>query len=242
MGEDAIQFFADRGRKDFLWFLGSRSTPTTAVDLLTSLGANTLGDCTAMLLGHEPSPMPGVEIRVVTTPEQLLTYRQIGGATEVAGDGPSDRDLQIRASNDAAWQDYTSYHGRRRNYLAYLDGEPVSAAGLLLTDHGVAVLSGAATLPIARGRGLYRALVHTRWTDAQRLNAGPLAVQASTMSAPVLAQVGFTKVTDMILLRQPTGASRPCATSTAEAVEHAGAQAAGRARPSTPSGPPAPTG
>jgi hypothetical protein len=202
VAEDAARYFADHGRQDFLWFLGSRSTPSNAVDLLTARGATNLGDCAAMLLDHEPPPAPGADIRLVTTPAQLLTYRQIGAATEVAGEVSNDQDLHIKASNDTAWQDYTSYDGRRLNYIAYLEEEPVSVAGLLLTDHEVAVLSGAATLPVARGRGLYRALVHTRWTAAQRLKAGPLAVQASTMSAPVLAHVGFTRVADMTLLRQ----------------------------------------
>ena len=204
VSEVATRFFADHGRLDFLWFLGPRSTPVGVVDLLLALGATTLGDCTAMVLDHEPPAVPAVDIRQVTTPDQLLTYRRIGAATEVADEATSDQETQLAASNAAAWHDYTSYNGRRLNFVAYLDGEPSSAAGLLLTDHGVGVLSGAATLPAARGRGLYTALVHTRWTTAQRLKAGPLAAQASSMSAPVLAQAGFTRVGDMILLRQQT--------------------------------------
>ena len=205
VSRDAARLFADHGRLDFLWFLGPSTTPVDAVGPLTSLGATTLGDCAAMVLDHEPPPVPEVDIREVRTAEQLLTYRRIGSATEVAGDAAGDHDAQLRASNDTAWHDYTSYAGRRLNFLAYLDGEPASAAGLLLTDHGVAVLSGAATLPSARGRGLYRALVHARWIAAKTLDAGPLAVQASPMSSPVLARIGFTRVADLLVLRQLTG-------------------------------------
>ena len=206
LSRDAGRFFAERGRLDFLWFLGPRTTPLATADLLASSGAATVGDCTAMLLDHEPTSMPGVEVEAVTTAEQLLTYRLIGAATEVAGGLPGDQAAQIRETNEAAWRDYASYRGRRLNYLAYLDGEPVTAAGLLLTEHGVAVLSGAATLPAARGKGLYRALVHTRWLAAQERKAGPLAVQASAMSAPVQARIGFREVARMTLVRQTTAA------------------------------------
>jgi ribosomal protein S18 acetylase RimI-like enzyme len=153
----------------------SRATPSDAVDALTSLGALVVGDCTAMVLDHEPPQMAGVEVHQVTTPEQLLIYRRIGVTAEVGGDLSTAQKTELHTTNDAAWQDYTSYAGRRLNFLAYLDSEPVTAAGLLLTDHGLAVLSGAATLPSARGRGLYRALVHARWLVAQRMNAGPAA-------------------------------------------------------------------
>ena len=198
----AVRFFADRGRPDFLWFLGPHSRPD-AVEALTSLGAAVFADGAAMLLDHEPPPAPGVDIRPVTTPEQLLAYRRIGTAADGSGELTGTQESELAASNHAAWQDYTSYAGRRRNFLAHVDDEPVSAAGLLLTEHGVAVLSGGSTLPAARGRGLYRALVHARWLEAQRLGAGPLAVQASTMSAPVLAQVGFARLADLTLLLQP---------------------------------------
>jgi GNAT superfamily N-acetyltransferase len=203
LSERAAQIFAGHGRSDFLWFLGPRSTPADAVDRLMSLGATVLGDCTAMLLGHEPPPVPHVDIRPVTTPDDLLTYRQLATATEVAGRADGDHDAHLRQTNETAWRDYSGAAGRRINFLAYLDGVAASAGGLLLTDHGVAVLSGAATLPAARGQGLYRALVHARWVAAEKLGVGKLAVQASSMSSPVLAQLGFERVADMILLQQP---------------------------------------
>jgi hypothetical protein len=107
VAEDAIRFFADHGRQDFLWFLGSRSTPRSDVDLLTWLSATILGDCAAMLLEDEPPPEPGADIRLVTTPQQLLAYRQIGAAAEVAGEVSNDQHVQIKAGNDTAWQDST---------------------------------------------------------------------------------------------------------------------------------------
>jgi hypothetical protein len=204
VSEHASEFFAEHGRTDFLWFLGPRSTPVGCIGALTSQGASVAGDCAAMLLDHEPPSSAGIDIRPVTTPAQLMTYRQISLAAESGGLLTTAQQSDLQASNGQAWKDYISYNGRRRNFLAYLDSQAVSAAGLLLTDHGVAVLSGGATLPSARGRGLYRALVHARWVAAHELNAGPLAVQASHMSSPVLLSLGFAHLAHMTILRQPT--------------------------------------
>ena len=204
VADDAARFFAGQGRADFLWFVGPHSRPDDTVNALMSLGATVVSGCSAMLLDHEPPSAPDVDIRPVTTAEHLLTCRLIGAAADGSGVLTDEQEAAIRAGNPAAWEDFTSYDGRRLNFLAHVDGEPVSAGGLLLTDHGVAVLSGGATLPAARGQGLYRALVHARWVAAQQLGAGPLAVQASPMSAPVLAQVGFTRLAAMTLLEQQT--------------------------------------
>ena len=204
LSADAARFFGSLGREHFLWFLGPRSTPGDVRESLAALGAVAVGQGAGMRLDHEPPPQPNVTIRQVKTPDELLTYRQIGAATEVSGDAAGNSQADLRASNTAAWQDYTSYAGRRLNFLALIDGEPLSAAGLLLTDRGVAVLSGAATLPAARGQGLYRALVHARWAAAERLQAGPLAVQASVMSRPILAAIGFEQLVELTILRQPT--------------------------------------
>jgi GNAT superfamily N-acetyltransferase len=57
-------------------------------------------------------------------------------------------------------------------------------------DGGVALMGGA-VLPEARGRGVYRALVHARWLHAAARGTPLLVVQAGHMSAPVLDGLGF---------------------------------------------------
>ena len=54
-----------------------------------------------------------------------------------------------------------------------------------------AALMGGAVLPSARGRGVYRALVHARWEHAAGRGTPLLVVQAGRMSAPILAGLGF---------------------------------------------------
>ena len=50
---------------------------------------------------------------------------------------------------------------------------------------------GGAVLPEARGRGVYRALVHARWEQAVARGTPLLVVQAGPMSAPILTGLGF---------------------------------------------------
>jgi len=83
--------------------------------------------------------------------------------------------------------------GRGAVYLARIDGEPVAAAQAVFTDHGM-VMSGGATLPAARGRGAYRALVAARWRDAVARGVPVLVTQAGAMSRPILRRLGFREV------------------------------------------------
>jgi hypothetical protein len=81
-------------------------------------------------------------------------------------------------------------------YLALLDGRPVACAHAVFAADG-ALLIGGATLPEARGRGAYRALVGARWDDAVARGTPALVVQAGAMSAPILEKLGFAAVAEI---------------------------------------------
>ena len=68
-------------------------------------------------------------------------------------------------------------------YVAYVDGEPVARACGSFAEHGV-TLFGGSTLPEARGRGAYRALVAARWEDAVARGTPVLVTQAIADVAP----------------------------------------------------------
>jgi GNAT superfamily N-acetyltransferase len=74
-----------------------------------------------------------------------------------------------------------------------VDGAPIAGADALYLDHAV-VLCGGATLPEARGRGAYRALVQARWDEAVARGTPALVVQAGSMSRPILERLGFEEV------------------------------------------------
>lgn len=200
--EAAQQWFADRGREDFVWFLGPSATPAGIADRLVSWGAVPIGGGTAMLLDDPVPPAADADIRRVTSADELLTFRML--LTE-SGGRPMDDDSarEVRAGNDQAWEDHQQQAGQLQAYLARIDDVPVAAGGLLLTEYGVGVLAGGGTAPSARGRGCYRALVHARWVAAQQAGLTGLAVQASPDSAPILARMGFRSVCSLTLLRQP---------------------------------------
>lgn len=84
-------------------------------------------------------------------------------------------------------------------WLAYIDGEPVAWAGAIAGPHGL-FLTGGVTVPEARGRGAYRALVHARWHDAVRRGTPGLVVHAEEASRVVLERVGFERVCDIVEL------------------------------------------
>jgi GNAT superfamily N-acetyltransferase len=88
-------------------------------------------------------------------------------------------------------------------WLAVLDGTPVAFALAERSTAGL-YLAGGATLPEARGRGCYRALVRARWDEAKKLGLPGLAVQAQLgSSAPILRRLGFVETATIHTLRSP---------------------------------------
>jgi GNAT superfamily N-acetyltransferase len=173
-------WFLERGRSVCAWEIGSSATPSDLAERLLELGL--VEDEEPMQIGmalssppSEPAPA-GIEVRRAESPEERQLAAEI--ASEVFGTPLQGQPQPFPGSV---------------LYLAYLDGEPVARASGGFSEHGV-TLFGGATLPEARGRGAYRALVHARWDEAVRRGT-PLAVtQASRNSRPILARLGFREV------------------------------------------------
>jgi len=180
-------WFRERDRTACAWEVGSSATPTDLVDRLLALGLEEDEDeplQTGMALTSppaEPSPS-GIEVRRAETPEDRLLAAQIAArafGTPVAGQPPPFPGSVL--------------------YVACLDGVPVARASAGFSEYGVTFFGGA-TLPEARGRGAYRALVHARWQDAVARGT-PLAVtQAGKHSRPILARLGFREVCTLRVL------------------------------------------
>lgn len=86
---------------------------------------------------------------------------------------------------------------RVRLFVAYAGAAPV-AAGWTVDGSSASPflgLAGGATLAEHRGRGLYRALVAARVRHARALGKRFLTVDAGPMSAPILARLGFVRLT-----------------------------------------------
>jgi GNAT superfamily N-acetyltransferase len=192
-------WFASQGRERFTWWVGSSATPRDLLELLLHLGASRHDAepvFAAMVLQSEPAHPHGVDIRRVDTFGDFRTMREIYAAAFATS-------AQARAETEARqaemWE-HSRTVGREQSFLALLDGEPVAAGTLALTEAGPALLMGGATLPEARGRGCYRALVRARWDEAVRLGASGLAVGAGKMSRPILERLGFRAVGEVCVL------------------------------------------
>jgi GNAT superfamily N-acetyltransferase len=190
------RWFAAHDRTSFSWFVSDETTPVDLGDRLASSGAVVEDRLTAMVLDHEPTPGPSdVIVRPVRTEEEFRIHQEIF----VTGFGLSPEDAAATMAGTAdTWRHWQSEPDRVL-YLAWIDGVPVAEAGIAPTTAGPLVLSGGATLPEARGRGAYRALVRARWDEAVRRGHPQLVVQASVMSRPVLERAGFVPVGSVTL-------------------------------------------
>ena len=81
-------------------------------------------------------------------------------------------------------------------YIAYVDGVPACCGWLRYDPRSqFASLWGGSTLPGYRKCGLYTALLAARMQEAQRRGARFLTVDASEMSRPIVAALGFVQLT-----------------------------------------------
>jgi GNAT superfamily N-acetyltransferase len=83
-----------------------------------------------------------------------------------------------------------------RLFVAYLGDQPVSAGRLELPEgRSFAGLWGGGTIPEARHRGVYRALVYARAERARQLGYRFVTVDARETSRPILERLGFVPLT-----------------------------------------------
>ena len=188
--EEIRAFLHERGRRGAEWELGESSTPSDLVERLAGLGILPDPDeplAVGMVLegGSEMLEPPGTTARRVGSVDELVTARRI---QHEAFGGDADE-----VGFDQAEADFASEGMLGSTFLAFVDGAPVAAAYASYTPLGL-LLFGGATLPSARGRGAYRALVAARAREAAERGTPVLVTHAGQMSRPILERLGFTPV------------------------------------------------
>jgi GNAT superfamily N-acetyltransferase len=174
------------------WVTSSREL----VDALRRVGARDpepplLPSFTALATEREPPRVEGIEVRRIESFDDFLVGLEID-----LGSGGYSEDSAARRRSEAV-----ETYARRRarpggEWLAYADGEPAAWAGAVVGPRGL-YLAGGATLPKARRRGLYRALVRARWDYAAELGTPALVVHAQETSRPILERCGFEVICTM---------------------------------------------
>jgi hypothetical protein len=178
-----------QGRAGAEWELGESSRPPDLVERLLALGLVRDPDepvAYGMVLraGRLDAPR-GVVARPVASVAELAEARAAQHAAFGATDEPDPTQLQ---------HDFAREGVDGTTFVALVDGELVAAAYAAHTPHG-SILFGGGTLPSARGRGAYRALVAARAAEAAARGAPALVTHAGKMSRPILERLGFEPVT-----------------------------------------------
>jgi Fe2+ transport system protein FeoA len=185
----------ERGRTACTWEVGTHATPADLVQRLYELGLvddEPTALAIGMVLDREPPAAPAdLEVRRVESDDDLHAAARI--AAVAFGGAPPRRRRYVPDPNNVV-------------YLAFVDGEPVARASASFGELG-ATLFGGATLPEARGRGAYRALVAARWHDAVTRGTPCLVTQAGPMSRPILVALGFREMCEIRILVDEFGAA-----------------------------------
>lgn len=188
--EEIRALLRERGREGAEWELGESCLPSDLVERLAAFGIVPDEDepvATGMVLlaGAELAEPPGVIARRITSVDELVSARRI---QHEAFGGTADEVELAQAEADFAGEGTAG-----STFLAFVDGEPVAAGYASYTPLGL-LLFGGATLPAARGRGAYRALVAARAREAVARETPVLVTHAGKMSRPILERLGFTPV------------------------------------------------
>jgi GNAT superfamily N-acetyltransferase len=183
---------------DAVWWVGDRSTPDDIASRLARFGLTPADppQLTTFGITHEPAGRPTADVRRVETLEEFLQALEIDWKVFAVPAGELD---ERRRAAVEAWPSILE-DGSSSTYIASLDGRPAGFARAVFTP-AAALLMGGATLPEARGRGVYSSTVHARWREAVERGVPRIAVSAGAMSGPVLARLGFVPLGRVDLLR-----------------------------------------
>jgi hypothetical protein len=197
--EETRSLLRERGRAKTQWEVGSSAEPPDLVERLLERGLIWDKDpyAVALVLTREP-PSPPEEL----VARRVETFEEFAAANAVQWDAfgmPEDEIEEGRALLRRRWSDTVNVM-----HAAWLDGKIVAAGTSAPTEHGL-LLYGGATVPQARGRGAYRALLHARWRDAVHNGTPALITQGGSMSRPILERVGFERVGEVHMLLDEFG-------------------------------------
>jgi GNAT superfamily N-acetyltransferase len=176
-----------RGVRTVEWWAGWHAEPAVLGERLLALGLEPDDPpaLTGMTCQAAPPRGPAnVEVKLIETIDEQLAALEIDWDVWHVPEGERAKRREIERGR------FEALRAVSQHYAAYLDGQLMGFGRGEYMDAGIALMGGA-VLPEARGRGIYRALVHARWEQAVRRGTPLLVVQAGPMSEPILTGLGF---------------------------------------------------
>lgn len=185
--EETIRYFRGKQVGTFTWWMEPPLKPSDWKPALSKHGFGFSDDTPGMAvdlqaLDESQPPVDGLEVRDEADEGFLRTWTKVF----VKGYGlPADWEslvfeLWLKLSSDS----------RLRNYVGYLNGEPVSTA-CLVYGRGAAGIYSVATLPEARGKGIGAMLTLKPLQDARKKGYRVGTLQSSEMGFNVYKKLGF---------------------------------------------------
>jgi GNAT superfamily N-acetyltransferase len=185
----------DFGRDSLAWLTGPDLAwlPAALVEqgLVNedSSGMESVENAMALLTEPAGHGAPGIDVSLV---DSLETFTAATDVELRAFAVPTDERRAALADVEERWNEYTAADVYRR-WIASIDGTVVGTAVGVPGEAGMNLFGGS-VLEEARGRGVYRALVQSRWEEAVRRGTPALTVQAGRTSGPILQRLGFRAI------------------------------------------------
>jgi GNAT superfamily N-acetyltransferase len=184
---EALRFFAHTGHP-FSWWVGPGHAPARLPELLREAGLEEAETELAMALPlsaarESPAP-PGLEIRRVSTPQELAAYARLSAANWL----PPDPWVLRYYDLAAPW--LLDPASRQWLFLGLWDGAVVATASLTVGG-GVVGVYNVATLPAMRRRGIGSAMTLAPLLAARRQGHHTAILQAAPDGVGLYRRLGF---------------------------------------------------
>jgi ribosomal protein S18 acetylase RimI-like enzyme len=188
--KETIQYFLQRKTSVFTWWLAPHLDSADWEDMLIKHGFGFSDDTPGMAvdlqtLNESIQKVDGFEIRVVQDDASLRTWAQVF----TSGYGlPKDWESIVVESWGKMGFDLPI-----RNYIGYLNNQPVATSCLFLGG-GAAGIYSVSTLPDVRGKGIGAAITLLPLQEAREMGYRIGVLQSSDMGINVYKRLGFKHV------------------------------------------------